>query len=143
MRSGNADSAKLAWSVCSPYAAHMRMIVIPAQQTVSAHVLCYHGAHENCTTVLAHIHGARLAILRRITCALADSNAYSTHSTRMKTHALRSRRFLCASTAHPLRTRHFLYKHLQLRQMLHSCGRHYGGQIAGAQQCHPYASYAS
>ena len=26
--------------------------------------------------------------------------------------------------------------------MLHSCGRHYGGQIAGAQQCHPYASYA-
>ena len=27
--------------------------------------------------------------------------------------------------------------------MLHSCGRHYGGQIAGAQQCHPYASYAS
>ena len=27
--------------------------------------------------------------------------------------------------------------------MLHSCGRHYGGQIAGAQQCHLYASYAS
>ena len=27
--------------------------------------------------------------------------------------------------------------------MLHSCERHYGGQISGAQRCHPYASYAS
>ena len=27
--------------------------------------------------------------------------------------------------------------------MLHSCGRHYGGQIVAAQQCHPYASYAN
>ena len=30
MRSGNADSAKLAWRVPSPYAAHPRMIAVPA-----------------------------------------------------------------------------------------------------------------